>query len=787
MSRESSPNKFFARAELHSAAWLLRRTFWLPLPFFALFSLLSWGTRVLAIAEEERNFPVPAEAPSRVFELFGENASLLPTAAVACGIFCAFVLFGFLWKKNESTMYYLLGVSRTSLFCSRFAWGAVSAAISAVLPVFISFGFQRAHFDCTWDGLAWDLTRRSALCLCAVTLAAYALTVLVVSLTGSPFTAGLSLAGLLSAPLSGGWALNVFAARFLFGSALGQMDDRTPLRLTGALGRSRSFSLFGLMKEILPGTRLVYFPKTGVTYFGGDVDLNEDFWPVGRLLFAAAIFVLCGVGAWLAFRRRRAEDNGKTTAPMLLLILSFLPAAAFVAAIPVFFLGDGFAAALLPIVFLVLFLLVALARLKFPRFSQKEGKITLLSELGTAAACLVLVLCFLGGFFGFSSYVPRADKIESVQMTNVGAPSRFSTAFSGTQGDMIADLNSEPIELDVVFQQYVPANRLMSMPLLTSENDIHTALDIHRAILRDGRMTPGTGEDGETVFSADFMIVYRLKSGREVVRWYSALTASALDEALRLEDTEAFRDAASASLSEDGALREYYAACTFSFSDPLFSKTVTPELTNEDLTALWDALAADAGRVSAAERYSTEKDELLCVIQAVGNLAVTPGFYEQAPVTGEWYQPGFITEERRASEKMAATFPVTASCTETLAFLRDHGLEECMTGSYTLKAIRIRGEDRPLPGTAASRTASPKQWILSILPVDNAVFLFDGTEDGVRMNLSECELVTDPAAMADLLARSRSSAFLTRPGRVIYVFFANAKGENRVVTRFLPE
>lgn len=788
MSQVSSVNKARAGAGTHSLRCLWRRYFWLPLGTFLLFSAISWIPRISEIRDAGNELTPDASHVRQFFLLprnMGTDSRTASWIAVLGGIICAIILFRFLWSKRESMMYALLGVSRTTLFIQRFFFGLVSLIVPAVPSFCISCRYQITHFGVDWNGYAWKQTILFTVCFCVVALLAYALTVLVISLTGSPLPGGLALIGLLTWPLCLLDDAKILLKRFLFGSPLGQWHESyglwydtyqpIPGRYLGAEQRFGFLFLPDLFEKEMHNRSFVYLAEDGRLF-------GEPYaWPTERLIYAAVVFLLVAAGAYLAFRMRRAEDSGKAHAPLPLLIAAFLPAAVLPAAYLSTLIGSDALTVILLLVLtpVVLTLLCMLARLSLPTPAHPEGRRTLIAAGASAAAVVLVVLLCAGGLFGYSSRVPDADDVASVRMTYVGFWQNWPNTAVGATNQPHGW--TEIVGYDGAW--YDPKQVLFGgQPPLTSPGDIAAALDVHRAIIADGHMKVGAlhrDDYGQNVLPADFMIIYTLKNGREIVRWYNALTCDTMEKALAIEETDAFRAVFAERRQSWG---EDDMTC-FVFSDVLYAGAVAPELTEDEKQALLDALTADMSSLTVAGRYCMDGNpDALGIIRLCDMVGSVPTGEDVAVPVGE----GVAVYTGGSASNAVETFYVTEAYTRTLAFMEAHGLMSAFEPSYRISAMWVNPIGCLTDEELRAEANAERQINLTAGSVPNFVqgihadFIWDWfNADGLDR--------VDPADYGTMMSRSRTTAFLLQPGRMLYVVCTGDDGSPMVTTRFLPD
>lgn len=275
-------------------------------------------------------------------------------------------------------------------------------------------------------------------------------------------------------------------------------------------------------------------------------------------------------------------------------------------------------------------------------FTFKRVKVALASGATIGVVSVVALLLGFTGMFGTYNKLPDMEDIISIDISipiisslDDGATNSFNSSY----GD-----------------SYM-------IPYINSEKDISLAMDAHTAIIEN------TSPD----FSGYFSITYYLKDGTSYSRSYQNVSAEALEYCIKLWETDAVKQDIKTRLlpEEDGSRFSCYmpagfthvkTECDFTNSDiKIISKQhvstdIKELLDEEDFAELRRAVYDDLCDISYEEWYRPESKML-------GSLSfnvVSIDYIEESP--------------KPISEASSFTIPVYESMTNTLEFLKEHGL-----------------------------------------------------------------------------------------------------------------
>ncbi|MBR2407210.1 MAG: hypothetical protein IKB28_02760 [Clostridia bacterium] len=763
-SKVSSATKRKFTPTLHELLWTVRRYWWLALSGMLLFSLLTIAGKRL-----EGNQP-------NTFTLIVQDLEvLMPIAAVLFGILAAFCMFRFLWSRRESMLYLSVGTSRAKQFLLRYVFGFVSVVVGILVPFLITYYTELAEVGDDYFGLCAHYTTVYVVSLLLIALLAYTVAVLIATLCGSFLGALLSTAGVLGAPYAVLWGSQTMLRFYLFGTPLGRT------LLTDHLGAG----LFTMYSEQLA---YVEFSKSLLDRYwvianSGGLTVAENYkaelatLPVARTTLLVVLMIALAALACFVYCQRPAEHAGKAYVHPILSHAVAVADGFCIAALVLTLKAptEGFfGVAILTALFVLAFILAAaLLRLILTRNFKGVLKQYYI-PCGAGAVGLVLAILLGTGWFGYATYLPDPMEVQSVKVTYNQNFALFShlgqSRFSGAHAPdfkgagMSGTNEGSPYYYTFLYAYGISLDE-DRLPKLTSPEDIETVLSIHEAVIADGKQTytgNPSDEHAESVVPVFYRVIYTLKNGKTLERYYEYLSLATLEKTVEVEDTQAFCE----EIAKSHANNYFVDADSFEFGDPFFANFTAVTLSDDDRVALATALDKDNAMLGANDRYFS-KDAQGRVIGIIRVKSVAQNSMLGMHPFDRQYQTYYITE----------------AWENTLAFIREKGLDVHFEGDYTITDVRYQ---RYTTRYAPNRYSMAASYVF--FSCENTVQIrlpdsFDGR--GIKDNVV---LATEPvpAELWDAcLESSRPIALMTRPGVMVQIILTNAKGEERLVTRYL--
>ena len=771
-SKASLAGKRKFRPLLHEILWTIRRYWWVTLVGMA----LIFGFTYLFM-HIEPNSP-------DVFSIISSDLEVLPRmTAVLCGLFTAFCLFRFLWDRRECIMTLSVGTQRWKQFTLRYLFGLVSAMLSVAVPMVLAYCLEMRTIGDDPVGLCSNYTFVYGFGLFVLVLLSYTVSVLVAVLCGRFLSALLTTAGVLAAPYALLWGIQRMLDVYLFGTPLGQtlLSDHAGAGLFTMLTDTLRWTCYNRYTINQAENSNVFVSGSSVAWQEHVILLKEEFQlPVLTVVLLLGLTVLLALLAGWAYCRRPAEHAGKSVVNPILAhavaLTSALGGAGCILMIPSpaeGFAGSALLTALMVLVFALTAFLVRLLLIWDFKSTIRHYAI----PCGGAVLCLVISILLGTGWFGYADYVPDAEDVVSVRVTynqnptllserdgrgfSIGYPidSSFSLQLAST------DLFGMRVGLKYLYGRDMD---IESLPLVSESADIRMIRDIHAAIIADGRQTyTAIPADtyGDTVIEAHYHVIYQLKNGKTVERYYPYLSLSTLETTMAVEDTYAYRSEFYEK-HDDIFLTE---GGTVELGDPLFSDFTTISLDEEEKKTLLKALDTDVAYQTFEERYFNTGDPARDEVLGILRIRVTEGTRTDTHPFDDTYE----------------TYYLTTAYQNTLAFLEERRYLGYFDNDYTVTDVSIK---RYLPrfyegsgsGHCPSYVFFSCDNILQAVPDLDVKF-----GSGFQTRLENCTDAVSPDEWEAYIQNSRSVALMTRPGVMVQILLTNARGEELLVTRYL--
>lgn len=761
-SRASSETKRRFAPLLHELWWTIRRYWWVSAVGMLLLFLSTYGWSFLEGRRPD------------TFVIVSRDAEILPRImAVLYGVFAAFRMFRFLWSRRECGMTLSVGAARWKQFTLRYLFGLLSVILAVAVPILLVYYLEMQTMAPDPVGVCAHYTAVYMAALMTLTALSYTVGVVIAVLCGHFLPAMLIAAGALAAPYAFLGGLQKVLGTFLFGSPLGE----------SLLTDHMEAGLFTMLEESL---RSWYYDSRLLS--GGSNPSHPAFieyaenmkaqvaLPTVRMILLWALMAGLSILACLAYCRRPAEQAGKAVAHPVLTHAVSLTCGFGAASLALFLPLSGGGRTVLAMILLAVAFLLAAGLIRLILIRSLRGLLRHCSvTCGAAALCLLFTILLGTGWFGYASYLPEAEDVVSAQISYCQNPTlilasqrgMFTTGYTVDSGIEVDSEKEDGVVVKYLYQ-YGAILDESELPLLTRPEDVEQITAIHKAILDTGRVTY-TGEPADrfedTVVVARCRVTYRLRNGKTVERFYPYLTLSDLENATRVEDTVAFREAFAE--NHDGI---YVSDVTeLLLGDPMFSKFAKFQLSLDDAKALLTAIDTDTASISFDERYfntgDPKKDRVV-------------GILRFSPLEGGFSRPS----SAHPFDSPCETVYLTESYENTLAFLAERDLLSAFENDYTVEEVRIAPYTPRF--TEKDRVCSYVFYacenVWQILPPPMSVSLRDLP---ARLHNMTTEL---PEGEWDAYIRnSRAVALMTRPGVMVQIKLKNTDGQSISVTRYL--
>lgn len=329
------------------------------------------------------------------------------------------------------------------------------------------------------------------------------------------------------------------------------------------------------------------------------------------------------------------------------------------------------------------------------------------------ALAVAVMLSLYTGFFGYSSRVPDAGSIESA---SVSAPDILlgsyrtradELKFNANSGYYLAfDEDGNPVGINSgCYYRSNADERRIIIDGFKSESDINAVRELHKRLIASGRKVVSSSEDySERAVRSTVIIKYKLKNGREIIREYQTVGLGDYLSLYSIENTENWNNKIKNELLNIDSEKVFPVL----FSGQMDKKTVVDQKFTrglaraiyEDITslgadrilcsdskwlgamALYHDIASDGVKtVTAAQVYSPDTD---------GEDAETP----EDAINNAWKAGNYGEIMTNGSEygdfgKFKSVIPITEEMTNTVEYLKAHGLYDLLVDESPIVAVRV--------------------------------------------------------------------------------------------------
>ena len=329
------------------------------------------------------------------------------------------------------------------------------------------------------------------------------------------------------------------------------------------------------------------------------------------------------------------------------------------------------------------------------------------------ALAVAVMLSLYTGFFGYSSRVPDAGSIESA---SVSAPDILlgsyrtradELKFNANSGYYLAfDEDGNPVGINSgCYYRSNADERRIIIDGFKSESDINAVRELHKRLIASGRKVVSSSEDySERAVRSTDIIKYKLKNGREIIREYQTVGLGDYLSLYSIENTENWNNKIKNELLNIDSEKVFPVL----FSGQMDKKTVVDQKFTrglaraiyEDITslgadrilcsdskwlgamALYHDIASDGVKtVTAAQVYSPDTD---------GEDAETP----EDAINNAWKAGNYGEIMTNGSEygdfgKFKSVIPITEEMTNTVEYLKAHGLYDLLVDESPIVAVRV--------------------------------------------------------------------------------------------------
>lgn len=681
----------------------------------ATLELLRGSGKFLIIADGNRS------AVSDIFDFwFYFYTAVLVILSAALGI----MLFRFVSSRAKNNIYFSLGISRAGLFSAHWLAGAVMLEAAVLLPLAFSAMLNLIYFGSSV--MLWRTLLFYAVHMTVTALAGFSVAAAVSVCVGTAGESVLFSLAFIAFPSAAVYFLNNTVPKLLFGA-----PHNSNYALYPSASHSRDISMalspFGRVLSRLNLLSLnndVFIRSGSLVSADGFSKITADelnSWSAPSLepyILWAILTALLFVFGLLMLKRRKVEICGfsgrSKTLNFLLTAMLSVSAGSTIVAVNFYFsqitdkqyLITGITTVLLSAVIFVVFDIMLNLSFKALKRDWKYG-------LVHVALAVAVMLSLYTGFFGYSSRVPDTDSIESA---SVSAPDILlgsyrtradELKFNANSGYYLAfDEDGNPVGINSgCYYRSNADERRIIIDGFKSESDINAVRELHKRLIASGRKVVSSSEDySERAVRSTVIIKYKLKNGREIIREYQTVGLGDYLSLYSIENTENWNNKIKNELLNIDSEKVFPVL----FSGQMDKKTVVDQKFTrglaraiyEDITslgadrilcsdskwlgtvALYHDIASDGVKtVTAAQAYSPDTgDEDAETPEDAINNAWKAGNYGEMMTNGSEYGD---------FGKFKSVIPITEEMTNTVEYLKAHGLYDLLVDESPIVAVRV--------------------------------------------------------------------------------------------------
>ena len=684
-------------------------------------ALKSGGSATLELLRESGKFLIIGGSDNYMLTdiLYFYTAAVVVLSA-ALGI----MLFRFVSSRAKNNIYFSLGISRAGLFSAHWLAGAVMLEAAVLLPLAFSAMLNLIYLGSSV--MLWRTLLFYAVHMTVTALAGFSVAAAVSVCVGTAGESVLFSLAFIAFPSTAVYFLNNTVPKLLFGA-----PKNSNYALYPSASHSRDISMalspFGRVLSRLNLLSLnndVFIRSGSLVSADGFSKITADelnSWSAPSLepyILWAMLTALLFVFGLLMLKRRKVEIcgfSGRSKAlNFLLTAMLSVSAGSTIVAVNFYFsqitdkqyLITGITTVLLSAVIFVVFDIMLNLSFKALKKDWKYG-------LVHVALAVAVMLSLYTGFFGYSSRVPDTDSIESA---SVSAPDILlgsyrtradELKFNANSGYYLAfDEDGNPVGINSgCYYRSNADERRIIIDGFKSESDINAVRELHKRLIASGRKVVSSSEDySERALRSTVIIKYKLKNGREIIREYQTVGLGDYLSLYSIENTENWNNKIKNELLNIDSEKVFPVL----FSGQMDKKTVVDQKFTRglaraiynDITALGadKILCSDSKWLGAAALYrDIASDGVKTVTAAQAYSPDTDDEDAETPeyaINNAWKAGNYGEMMTNGSEygdfgKFKSVIPITEEMTNTVEYLKAHGLFDLLVDESPIVAVRV--------------------------------------------------------------------------------------------------
>lgn len=633
---------------------------------------------------------------------------IFPALLVVISILLGVLLFRFVTNKKTVNVYYSLGIKRADLYTARLLAGVFMMLAAVLVPLAVSLGLNLHYFGSSvmlWRTFLFYAVHNVICVLAGLTISAAVSSCVGTTVEAIGFSAVLAAFpsvvtmcvnyGVPSI-LNGAPAITYYGI-YPAASSYGELH----FDITGSTVFGRIISHINLLML----NRSSFINSSSVEAMTKDAAKKWVAPSLTPYILWAVLIAAFFVFGLFMFKRRKAEICGFPGRSAVLNFVLCMITSFGVASLVLYFVISEIPQITtwmiivgLMIISVIIFLIFdIILHLSFKAI-KKDWKIGLV-HAGLMAAFL---LSLYTGFFGYSSRVPDIQDIDSV---SISAPNALMGSYQLGR-ELSGSYVTDRYYSDVYSNYYYVGNRSVSLiENFKDKDDINTVREIHKAMIKAGnirRVNTNSDDYSKRITCQSVVIRYKLKNGRELVRVYEYVPLTNYPTLYTLEDTKNWNN----KIKDELLNIDSKNIIPIVFSAQMDNQIAV----DEELTAgLARAIYNDITTLSSDKFLTSNAKYLGSVAFCVKSQGKDYSMYESSEyvnatsVTDETVEEEVIPRQEivdalsshdPASRHLAlscgfSVVPITEEMTNTISFLKAHGLYEKLSDESPIVSARI--------------------------------------------------------------------------------------------------
>lgn len=635
---------------------------------------------------------------------------IFPALLVVISILLGVLLFRFVTNKKTVNVYYSLGIKRADLYTARLLAGVFMMLAAVLVPLAVSLGLNLHYFGSSvmlWRTFLFYAVHNVICVLAGLTISAAVSSCVGTVVESIGFSAVLAAFPSVvtmcvnygvPAILNGAPAITYYGI-YPAASSYGELH----FDITGSTVFGRIISHINLLmlnrSSFINSSSVEAMTKEAAKKWAAPSLTPYILWAV----LIAAFFVF---GLFM-FKRRKAEICGFPGRSAVLNFVLCMITSFGVASLVLYFVVSEIPQITtwmiivgLMIISIIIFLIFdIILHLSFKAI-KKDWKIGLV-HAGLMAAFL---LSLYTGFFGYSSRVPDIQDIDSV---SISAPNALMGSYQLGR-ELSGSYVTDRYYSDVYSNYYYVGNRSVSLiENFKDKDDINTVREIHKAMIKAGnirRVNTNSDDYSKRVTCQSVVIRYKLKNGRELVRVYEYVPLTNYPTLYTLEDTKNWNSKIKDELlniDSENVIPIVFSAqmdnriavdeeLTAGLARAIYND-ITTLSSDKFLTSNAKYLGSVAFYVNRSQREDYSMYESSEYVNATSIEDEITG--EEEPLSRQETVDNLAIRDNSQGKYLAlgdySVIPITEEMTNTISFLKAHGLYEKLSDESPIVSARI--------------------------------------------------------------------------------------------------